>query len=235
MTPRATGPRRSALPLRSTGNGSSRPRAGTLRRWDPNRSKLGAAIAKGWTEPLPQRGERWLYLGAASGTTASHVADLVGVDGAVYAVEKSIRPFGRLLQLAERYPNIAPLLSDARRWEEYAGIVPPVDGLYVDIAQPDQVAIALDAARRFLKATGALLLVLKTSSMGREAGPRTHLDRSIEAIENGFAVDEALPLEPFHRKHYLIGARPTRKFARSPEPRRGPGITGPGTRAERRR
>ncbi|HEV2166899.1 MAG TPA: fibrillarin-like rRNA/tRNA 2'-O-methyltransferase [Thermoplasmata archaeon] len=208
---------------------------GTLRRWDPNRSKLGAAIAKGWTEPLPQRGERWLYLGAASGTTASHFADLAGPGGAVYAVEKSLRPFGRLLQLSERYPNLAPVLADARHWEEYIGIVPPVDGVYVDIAQPDQVAIALESARRFLKPSGALLVALKTSSMGREAGPRAHLDRAVEAIESSFRVEEALPLEPFHRKHYLLGARPTRRFARSVESGRTPGLTGPGNPAGRRR
>ncbi|MCI4358363.1 MAG: fibrillarin-like rRNA/tRNA 2'-O-methyltransferase [Thermoplasmata archaeon] len=208
---------------------------GTLRRWDPNRSKLGAAITKGWTEPLPQPGERWLYLGAASGTTASHLADLLGPDGALYAVEKSIRPFGRLLELAGRYPNLAPLLSDARHWEEFVGIVPPVEGLYVDIAQPDQVGIALDCARRFLKGSGALLLALKTSSMGREAGPRGHLDRSLEAIEDGFVVEATLALDPFHRKHYLIGARATRRLVRPAERAGGARLTRPATHAARPR
>jgi fibrillarin-like pre-rRNA processing protein len=196
----------------------------TLRRWDPSRSKLGAAITKGWTEPLPREGERWLYLGAATGTTASHVADLVGPGGVVYAVEKSVRPFARLLLLAERYPNLGPVLADARRPAEYLALVPPVDGVYIDVAQPDQVAIALANARPFLLGTGALLLVLKTASMGRDRSPREHLDEAVEELSDGFEVDVTEPLEPFHKRHYLIGARPTRRLFHPPAPavRRAP-------------
>lgn len=208
---------------------------GTLRRWDPFRSKLGAAIAKGWTAPLPQVGDRWLYFGAASGTTASHVADLLGPDGVLYALEKSLRPFSRLLPLARRYPNLAPVLADARQWQDYAAIVPPVEGLYVDIAQPDQVAIALEGARRFLRINGALLLVLKTASMGREAGPREHLERAISDLEGAFAIEETLALEPFHRKHYLVGARATRRLGRPPEVRSAAPLKRPERPVARRR
>ncbi len=188
--------------------------AGTLlRRWDPSRSKLGAAIARGWTEPLPRPGERWLYLGAASGTTASHVADLVGPAGAVFAVEKSLRSFARLLRLAGRYPNLGPILADARRPDDYLELVPPVDGLYLDLAQPDQAEIALANARRMLKRDGGLLLALKTSSMGRDLGPRGHLERTVAQLEDSFEVGPSMPLEPFHRKHYLVGAWATKRIA----------------------
>lgn len=184
----------------------------TLRRWEAGRSKLGAAIVKGWVEPLPKVGERWLYLGASTGTTASHVADLVGPSGAVFAVEKSLRPFARLLSLAERYPNLAPLLGDARRSEAYLAEVPPVDGLYLDVAQPDQAQIAWTNARRFLRSDGALLLVLKTSSMGRDLGPRGHLDRTLELLSEGFELARPVGLDPFHRRHFLIGAWPTKRL-----------------------
>ncbi|HUI38382.1 MAG TPA: fibrillarin-like rRNA/tRNA 2'-O-methyltransferase [Thermoplasmata archaeon] len=180
-----------------------------LRRWDPSRSKLGAAISKGWDRLLPTAGERWLYLGAATGTTLSHVADLVGPSGAAYGVEKSVRPFAKLLRLAERYPNIGPLLADVRRWTEYAEWVPPVDGLYVDVAQPDQVAIARENARVFLKPNALLLLALKTASMGRELSARQHLERAVRELEGGIEVEEALPLDPFHRRHFLVGGRAT--------------------------
>jgi fibrillarin-like pre-rRNA processing protein len=184
----------------------------TLRRWDPSRSKLGAALAKDWTEPLPREGERWLYLGAATGTTVSHVADLLGPTGAVYAVEKSVRPFSRLLLLSERYPNLAPILADARRPLDYISLVPPVDGVYIDVAQPDQVAIAVANARLFLRSDGALLLALKTASMGRDRSPREHLDEAVEELSGGFEVEATEPLEPFHKRHYLIGTRPTRRL-----------------------
>ena len=81
----------------------------SYRAFEPGRSKLAAALTRGWSGPLPAPGERWLYLGAATGTTASHVADLVGPAGRVYAVERSLRPFARLLRLAERWPNLLPI------------------------------------------------------------------------------------------------------------------------------
>ncbi|MCI4317530.1 MAG: fibrillarin-like rRNA/tRNA 2'-O-methyltransferase [Thermoplasmata archaeon] len=185
---------------------------GTLRRWEPGRSKLGAALAKGWIEPIPRPGERWLYLGASTGTTTSHVADLVGPEGRVYSLERSIRPFARLLSLSEKYPNILPILGDARHPEEYLGSVPPVDGVYVDVAQADQVDIAWENARHFLRGSGSLLLALKTSSMGRTMEPRAHLAAATERLTVGFELLPPVGLDPFHRRHYLVGGLATRRL-----------------------
>jgi fibrillarin-like pre-rRNA processing protein len=205
----------------------------TLRRWDPGRSKLGAGLTKGWSEPLPQDGEDWLYLGASTGTTASHVADLVGGPGRVYAVERSVRPFSRLRALAGRYPNLLPILADARRPLEYAGFVPPVDGVYIDVAQPDQVDIALANARLFLRSSGALLIALKTASMGRDREPRQHLAATIDRLD-AIELEPAVDLAPFHRRHYLLGGRPTRAFFRETPGRPEGAPTGPAPRAARR-
>ena len=49
--------------------------------------QLGAAVTNGLGDIHMKPGSRVLYLGAASGTTVSHVSDLVGRDGVVYAVE----------------------------------------------------------------------------------------------------------------------------------------------------
>lgn len=46
--------------------------------WNPFRSKLAAAILGGVDQIHMRPGSKVLYLGAASGTTVSHVADLVG-------------------------------------------------------------------------------------------------------------------------------------------------------------
>jgi fibrillarin-like pre-rRNA processing protein len=188
-----------------------------LRRWDPSRSKLGAALANGWEGPMPRSGERWLYLGASTGTTASHVADLVGLGGFVFAVEKSLRPFSRLLALAQRYPNLGPLLGDAREPLAYLPVVPRVDGVYLDVAQPDQVEIALANARWFLRPAGALVLALKTASMGRERSAREHLLEATRRLETATEVEETLSLEPYHKRHFLIGARPTGRLYRPEE------------------
>ena len=48
------------------------------RAWNPFRSKLAAAIVGGIEHIHMKPGSKVLYLGAASGTTVSHVSDLVG-------------------------------------------------------------------------------------------------------------------------------------------------------------
>lgn len=48
------------------------------RAWNPFRSKLAAAILGGIDQIHIKPGVRVLYLGAASGTTVSHVSDIVG-------------------------------------------------------------------------------------------------------------------------------------------------------------
>lgn len=177
-----------------------------FRRFEPARSKLSAAIVAGWTGPIPRPRERWLYLGAASGTTASHVADLVGPSGTVYALERSLRPFARLLATSERWPNLLPLLADAREPARYADLVPEVDGLYADIAQPDQVEIVRRNADWFLSGSGAAVLIaLKTASMGRERSANRHRTDAEAELGVGIDLEPAVRLEPFHRGHFLIG------------------------------
>ena len=196
-----------------------------LRSFEPARTKLAAALVGGWDGPLPRPGERWLYLGAASGTTASHVADLVGPTGLVYAVERSVRPFARLLALAERWPSLSPILADAREPERYADLVPPVQGLYADIAQPDQVAIVQRNAELFLGRPGAgLLVALKTASMGRERTAPKHREVAEGELAEFVELAPTVRLDPFHRAHYLVGGRwsPPGPAARAATPRPGP-------------
>ncbi|EQD56662.1 Fibrillarin [mine drainage metagenome] len=172
---------------------------------------------------LPAAGERWLYLGAASGTTASFVADLVGSNGRVYAIEKSLRPFGRLISVAERWPNLLPILADARRPRDYVDWVPNVSGIYVDISQPDQVEILRENARYFLDDRGRALVALKASSIERGVAPAEHARRAADQLSGEFRGGAPLPLAPFHRTHYFLDLeRRSRGSAARPAPR---GIT----------
>ena len=52
-----------------------------------------------------------LYLGAASGTTVSHVADIVGPEGMVYAVEFSHRSGRDLINVAKKRMNVVPIIE----------------------------------------------------------------------------------------------------------------------------
>lgn len=210
-------------------------RGESYRVFEPNRSKLAAAVERGWTGVFPQVGERWLYLGAASGTTASHVADLLGPSGRVYAVEKSVRPFARLYALSERWPNLLPILADARSPTEYFDLVPAVDGVYADIAQPDQLDIVRRNATLYLRGAGAAVLIaLKASSMGRERSPAQHLGESERLLERVLTLDESVRLDPFHRAHYLLGGRVRRDLFHD-EARETPVRTPPGHSPARRR
>ncbi|HLM69948.1 MAG TPA: fibrillarin-like rRNA/tRNA 2'-O-methyltransferase [Thermoplasmata archaeon] len=205
------------------------------RLFEASRSKLAAAVLRGWTGDLPAPGERWLYLGAASGTTASHIADMLGPEGRLYAVERSLRPFARLLALAERWPNLRPILADARDPTSYAALVPPADGMYVDIAQADQIDIVLRNAELLLRGEGARILVaLKTASMGRHRSAVGHRDSAEGGLADSTALVPSVSLEPFHRGHFMVGGRwgrSSRLPARAPGRPASPRGRRPGRRA----
>jgi fibrillarin-like pre-rRNA processing protein len=171
--------------------------------WDPFRSKLAALLLKS-SGPLPviSRDARVLYLGAATGTTVSHVSDIVK-DGLVYAVEFSPRSMRDLMRLCERRKNIVPILADASRPEEYAFLVEPVDLIYQDIAQRNQAQIASQNCARYLMPGGDLILMLKTRSVDVTASPKSVLDSELENL-NGLDLGKIQDLLPFHQDHWAI-------------------------------
>lgn len=102
--------------------------------WNPYRSKIAAAILGGVSDIYIKPASKVLYLGAASGTTVSHVSDIVGSEGVVYAVEFSHRSGRDLVNLAKKRTNIVPLIFDARKPLEYRFLVGMVDVVFADVA-----------------------------------------------------------------------------------------------------
>lgn len=82
--------------------------------WNPFRSKIASAVVSGVRNIYMEPGSKVLYLGGASGTTVSHVSDLVGPTGAVYAVEFSKRSGRDLVNMAKKRTNVIPIIEDAR-------------------------------------------------------------------------------------------------------------------------
>src|SRR5919206_163922 len=112
--------------------------------WDPFRSKLAAALKKGMKNMPIKNGSKILYLGASTGTTVSHVSDIVGPSGIVFAVEPATRVARELIEnVASKRKNVVPIVEDARKPRSYFSIFGKVDVVYCDIAQPDQTEIAL--------------------------------------------------------------------------------------------
>ncbi len=182
-----------------------------LRLWDPFRSKLAAVIFKGLKHLPVKPGCRVLYLGAASGTTASHVSDIVGEDGAVFCIEFAPRSIRDLIGNVCRFRgNMAPILADARFPGKYAPLVGEVDVIYCDIAQPEQARILVDNANVFLKRDGWIMLAVKARSIDVTQEPSQIYKREIKVLkENSFKISEVIHLEPYDKAHAMVLAHYT--------------------------
>ncbi|MEI7649113.1 MAG: fibrillarin-like rRNA/tRNA 2'-O-methyltransferase [Methanomicrobiales archaeon] len=173
---------------------------GNTRVWDPFRSKLAALYHEGTGVEITSD-TRVLYLGAANGTTVSHVADYADV---VYAVEFAPRPMQDLLEVARRRKNIVPIMADATRPEQYASLVEMVDLLYQDVAQPNQAMIAIRNSA-FLKSDGKMILMLKTRSVDVRKEPGVVFEETVSTLVSaGFVMQESLWLLPYHQDHAAI-------------------------------
>jgi len=179
------------------------PTAAGWRAWDARRSKLGAMLETGMDVGLAG-GERVLYLGAASGTTVSHVADFAGP---TYAVEFAARPARDLLDAAASRPRLFPLLKDARKPETYAHVVEPVDVIVQDVATRGQAAVA-NANATFLDDDGRLLAAIKARSEDVTAEPGDVFEAALATLEEQYEIVETARLEPFHEDHLGVVATP---------------------------
>jgi len=182
------------------------------REWNAYRSKLAAALLKGIKELSIKPGDKVLYLGAGSGTTPSHVSDIVGPIGRVYAVEFAPRVMRELISVAEERKNLVPILADARFPQRYRHIVDAADVIYADVAQPEQASLVVFNARYFLKNGGYLYLAIKARSIDVTKEPDEIYRREIETLRNGgFEVIDVVHLDPFDKDHAMVYAQYRKK------------------------
>lgn len=174
------------------------------RQWDKHRSKLAAMLEMDLPVGL-HGGESVLYLGAAAGTTVSHVADFAGP---TYAIEFAPRPLRDLLKAAEPRENLFPLLKDARQPESYAHIVEAtLDVVVQDVATRGQVDVAL-ANRRFLADDGRLLLAIKARSEDVTRAPAAVFDDALTELEAAYEILATDRLDPLHEDHLAVVGQP---------------------------
>ncbi len=183
------------------------------RLWDPYRSKLAAAIYRGLDVAPIWRGGRVLYLGAASGTTASHMSDIIGLEGRIYCVEFAQRAMRELVNnVAAHRPNMIPILADARAPETYRMTVEQADLVYCDIAQPEQAKILADNSELFLKDGGWALLAIKASSIDVTKAPSEVFQRETALLEGrGFVRLMQFNLEPYDKAHLMVVTQYSRR------------------------
>jgi len=180
------------------------PTADGWRAWDRGRSKLGAFLDRGMDVGLAGE-ETVLYLGAAAGTTASHVAD---VADATYAVEFAPRSMRDLIGVAEERGSLFPLLKDAREPETYAHVVEAdVDLLVQDVATRGQATVALEN-RRFLADDGRLALAIKARSEDVTDAPEDVFESVLSTLRDGYEILDRAQLDPTHEAHLAVVAAP---------------------------
>lgn len=172
------------------------------REWNPHRSKAGAAVKKGIDLGL-ERDREVLYLGAASGTTVSHFSDILR-DGFVIGIEYSDTVIRDLVKLAEQRENIAPVLSNARRPEDYSDLIDDVDVVFQDISQRDQPEIFIRNARKYLKQGGTGLFAVKARSMSSSKKAEKLFSEVEQKMEEGFRIVNSTRLDPFEKEHLFL-------------------------------
>ena len=169
------------------------------RLWDPYRSKLAATILLGGHELGLDESTKVLYLGAASGTTASHVSDIV-TGGVVYCIEVSERSFRDLVKVCETRKNMIPMLEDANLPEEYAHMIEGVELVYQDIAQRNQVDIFVRNMAAFDAERG--ILMLKSRSVDVNRRPKdVFAEVNKQLVEKQLNVRSVIDLERYAKDH----------------------------------
>lgn len=176
--------------------------------WNPFRSKLAAGIMGGIDELGIAPGKKVLYLGAASGTSVSHVSDVVGPEGVVYAVEFSHRPGRELISMAKKRPNVIPIIDDARHPQKYRMLISMVDAVFADVAQPDQARIIALNSHLFLKDQGTVVISIKANCIDSTVDAETVFAREVQKLrEERIKPLEQLTLEPYERDHCIVVGR----------------------------
>lgn len=171
-----------------------------FRSWNPYRSKLAAAILNGFSNKIKPNFDV-LYLGAATGTTVSHISDILK-EGLIYSVESSPIAVKKLIQVSKKRQNIITILEDANHPDRYSSIVPIVDIIYQDISQRNQAEIFIENIKRYLKKNGFGILMVKARSIDVSLEPKKAFDLVFSKLKNNdFKILDKINLTPYEKDH----------------------------------
>jgi fibrillarin-like pre-rRNA processing protein len=179
-----------------------------FRIWDPFRSKLAASLLLGLRDLPISEGDKVLYLGVSTGTTASHVSDILGSRGTLFAVEVAPRVAREFVEhVAIKRKNIIPIIEDARKPDMYFSVYDKVNTVYCDIAQSDQTDIALINCGKYLLKGGFLILIIKTRSINTLKEPNIVIREEVKKVETwGFSVNQIMSLNQYDKDHAIVSA-----------------------------
>ena len=174
------------------------------REWNPYKSKISASIKKNLKE-IPICGESIiLYLDSSSGTTVSHISDVLK-KGKIFAVDSSKEMMKKFMKLVYNRKNIFPVLESARNYKKYD--IPSntnIDLIIQDVACVDQVDILINNSDYYLKSGGKVLMSIKTQSIDSIKKPGVVIEEQKEILKCKFKILQTLNLEPFEKNHWLL-------------------------------
>ncbi|MFT4312679.1 MAG: fibrillarin-like rRNA/tRNA 2'-O-methyltransferase [Candidatus Woesearchaeota archaeon] len=174
------------------------------RQWNPYKSKVGASIKKKLKEIPISRESVILYLGSSSGTTVSHISDIL-TNGKIFAVDSSKEMMKKFMKLVHNRKNIFPILESARNYKKYN--IPSdtcIDLIVQDVACVDQVNILINNSDYYLKSNGKVLIAIKTQSIDSIKKPGIVVEEQKEILKGKFKILQTLNLEPFEKNHWLL-------------------------------
>jgi rRNA 2'-O-methyltransferase fibrillarin len=123
----------------------------------------------------------------------------------VYAVEFSHRSGRDLINMAKKRTNVIPIVEDARHPQKYRMLVPMVDVIFADVAQPDQARIVALNAQYFLKTGGHFVISIKANCIDSTASPEAVFAKEVQKLkEEQFKPREQVTLEPYERDHAVV-------------------------------
>jgi len=176
--------------------------------WDKWRSKPSAAMQKRLKVFPIEGGAKILYLGCGSGTTCSHLSDIIGKSGVIYAIDIAEKPMRDMIKVAEKRGNIIPILADGRKPEDYEKmILEKVDCIYEDIADPDQIKILIRNSQKFLKSNGFAIIAIKSQSINAIKPPKQVYKECLEELEKNFEILDKVELDPYQKDHLFVVLR----------------------------
>ncbi len=179
-----------------------------FRQWNAFHSKLAAGLKKGLKQMPIQKESKVLYLGAAEGTTISHVSDIVEKQGLIVGVDVSATSMRKFVKVCEQRENVLPLLADAGKPQEYPEEIQKIkfDVLFQDVSQKNQSEIFLKNSE-LLKPKGFGLLSVKARSINVLEVPANVFKQESEKLKKAFEILQVVRLEPFEKDHALIFCR----------------------------
>ncbi|HJN57101.1 MAG: fibrillarin-like rRNA/tRNA 2'-O-methyltransferase [Candidatus Woesearchaeota archaeon] len=182
------------------------------REWNAYSSKLAAAILNKCPNIFLRKNDVVLYLGSSTGTTVSHVSDIVGKEGFVFAVDVAPRVMRDLVFNLEARKNVAPVLADGNNFKALREKVSMVDFIYQDIAQKNQVNIFMNSINTFMKKDGYAIIMVKARSIDVTRKPKQIFNEIREILQRELTIIDFRELEPYQKDHVMFICKREKTF-----------------------